>query len=479
MNKRIVLYGAGKRCRDLYKILEQSQYEVVAILDSNPDTWGMKIGDRSVEAPEKILYLKEMGVCITVANLQVRQTIRNMLQQKYQYNLEKEVNYNHLILDIYRNSDEIRKVMQQSMSSCYNEQNVLFDCYNGLGLGGVEAWTKDICGSLIKNGQKNTFIISDQGDYEVPDALTNHIIKVGINHEERFSQYSIVNLVEAIRRMLPCQIVTCTTNEVMVAAYLVKCYYPDMIKVISVIHNSNESMYADYIDFRECSDLYIGVSQDIIKDMINMGVEASCITSMTCPFQCKAELERTYSVDMQYPIRIGYAGRIEYSQKRMDLLLKCLERLEERQVPFRMELAGDGTAREEMESFIQNRRMEEKVKFLGRLKREEMSLFWKHQDICVNLADFEGRCISIIEAMGNGAIPIVTATSGVREDIVDGVNGYIVPIGEYGAVADYIEYLAEHRNKLSDMGTRAHKAVYPKSKMENHLIFWENILRNG
>lgn len=478
MKKKLFLYGAGKRCRDLCKILQQTDYEIIAILDSNSGRWGNVIEGYPIEAPEKIKWLKEFGVCITVADIKSKQAIRNMFWQKYQYDLKREVNYNQLILEVYRDSETIKSVIQKQNNHIGFEENILFDCYNGLGLGGVEAWTKDICSTLIKSGQNNIYIISDQGNYVVPDILINHILKVDINHEEKFLESTILNLIKTIIKMLPCKIITCTTNEVMVAAYLVKCRYPQLIKIISVIHNSNESVYDDYMDFKTCPDLYIGVSQDIIEDMISRGVESSKITSMTCPFFCERKLERTYTEDMTKPICLGYAGRMEDSQKRMDLLLKCVELLEEKNVCFRMELAGDGTARQKMENFINSKHLERKVKFLGRLKREEMPYFWKQQDICVNFADFEGRCISIIEAMGNGAVPIVTATSGVKEDITNGVNGYIVPIGDYRAVADHIEYLSYHREKLPDMGTIAHKIVYPKSRMEKHLEFWKDILKN-
>ena len=78
--------------------------------------------------------------------------------------------------------------------------------------------------------------------------------------------------------------------------------------------------------------------------------------------------------------------------------------------------------------------------------------------------------------MGNGAVPVVTATSGVKEDITDDENGYIVPIGDYNAMAERIGYLASHRERLRTMGKLAHDVVYPKSRIESHLEFWKGIL---
>lgn len=477
MSEKIFLYGAGKRCKELCKILQHSEYEIIAIIDSSTTKWGELIDGYRVEAPDKIPLLKDFRVCITPYETSIKRAIRSMLWKEYQYDLRREVSYNQLIIEGYKGKEVIRKAIQKQAVRINREERILFDCYNGLALGGVQAWTMDICTALIKKGYDNVYIITDQGNYDIPHLLSKHINKAKINHEESFSEDSILNLMEIMLSALPCKVITCTTNEVMLAAYLVKRSYPSLMDIISVIHNSNENVYENYMDFRECSDFYIGVSQDIVEEMITRGVDAKRVGNMTCPFSCEKTLKRTYTEDATQPICIGYAGRIVYSQKRMDLLVKCVELLVERNVNFRLEIAGEGKDCREIKNYISNRHFEEKVIFLGKLKRDDMPSFWKKQDICVSFSDFEGRCISIIEAMGNGVVPIVTATSGVKEDIENGVNGYIVPIGDYKVIAELIEQLSKHREKLKDMGKRAHEMVYPKSRMDKHLEFWENILR--
>ena len=84
----------------------------------------------------------------------------------------------------------------------------------------------------------------------------------------------------------------------------------------------------------------------------------------------------------------------------MDLLQKLIGALVKRNVDFRLELAGDGAARNDLEEVVRRNQWDEKVIFLGRLDRSKLSWFWKRQDICINMADFEGRSISILEAMG-------------------------------------------------------------------------------
>ena len=73
-----------------------------------------------------------------------------------------------------------------------------------------------------------------------------------------------------------------------------------------------------------------------------------------------------------------------------------------------------------------------------------------------------------MEALANGAVPVVTATSGVREDITDGENGYIVQI--------QVAALEQHRDILMTMGEKAHDSICPKCRMQDHLWFWNEIL---
>lgn len=475
MEKKLILYGAGQRCRELCKILKDlNATNNLVIVDSNPDMAGCEVEGLYVGIPDKIIGDCDSNLCITIADKTVNHLVREKLMSEYGFQEEQLVSFNKVILSAFTDDEEIKDIFNCKMS--HDRENILFDCYNGLGLGGVEAWTMDLCSALIKHGYDNMYIISDKGDYDISNLLRKHVLAVEINHTRHYDKKTVINIVKTIMDKAPCKVVTCTVNEVMLAAYLVKKRCPDMVKVISVIHNSSEDIYADYLDFKECSDMYIGVSEDIKNDMIARGISQDQISVMTCPFECDEFLDREYTENQFQPIRIGYAGRIEYVQKRVDLILKLIERLTEKQVYFVIELAGDGAARKQMEEWVLRNKMAGNVKFLGSLKRPKMKDFWRKQDICVNMADFEGRCISKLEAMANGAVPVITATAGAKEDVIDSVNGYIVPMGDYEMAADKIEYLSNYRGELRKMGSLAHDAVYPKSSMETHLKFWEQIL---
>lgn len=476
---KLILYGAGKRCRNLCKVLLKSDIKTVIITDSDCNKWEKELEGYQIIAPEALENYDNTYFCITPGDRCIAEEIRQTLQERYHFNSEYELSYGRTMLQIYVQIYWQNPILRQGMAEAKKigdrGKSVLFDCYNGLVMGGVESWTMDLCQALIKSGRENVFIISDKGSYPVPPILESHILQADIDHRERFLNSSTQSVMDIIITKMPCTVVTCIPDDVMLAAYIVKCYCPDMVEIVSVIHNSNEGIYNEYMDFRDCADFHIGVSRDIQDDLVRRGISPKKITSMTCPFFCKQNLQRSYSGNSE-PLRIGFAGRMEYYQKRMDLIMKLVAELVNRKVFFIMEFAGAGSAQDEMKEFVEVKHLEEKVRFCGQLRRSEIPVFWTKQDICINLADFEGRCISKLEAMANGTVPIITRTAGAAEDVVNGINGYIVPVGDYLAAADWIEYLSKHRERLQKMGSLAHDAVYPKSRMEPHLEFWKGIL---
>ena len=116
MAYKTILYGAGKRCVTLCKILSALNVKHIIIVDSNSDTWGKRIEGYSVESPEIIKTIKEMYFCITVANLAVADEIRNDIKDRFLCDLNREISLNKLILKSYKESSLVRdKILKHSV----------------------------------------------------------------------------------------------------------------------------------------------------------------------------------------------------------------------------------------------------------------------------------------------------------------------------------------------------------------------------
>lgn len=471
--KSVVLYGAGKKCRSILELIEHTDIRIEAIFDGNKEKQGTFVGDYEVYPPSDISKFPSSDIFICILNRTVSSEIKVQLIEKLQIPGDKVFVYPEIIKYILKRSYEADRLFREMRSNTRREFSVIFESRFGFGVGGIEAWTKTIYEGLLKEGipilvlARNVKGKTDSGYDPVRE----------ISSDGNAFDLSL-NLLTFFCRHVPCIFVSSQPAEELMAATVLKEVFPDKIRIISVIHGGLNDIYQAYLPYKEQTDRYVAVSKRIKSDLSELGVDETEIDIMTCPFLHIDIADRKYSVCEDQPVKIGYAGRIEYSQKRMDLIMRFIERLVDRKVNFSFEIAGEGSAYEDIKTFISERDLGHRVKLSGAVKREEIPVFWRHQDIAINLSDFEGHSISQMEAMSGGAVPIVTDTSGVEDDIENGITGFVVPIGDYETAVRKTEYLADNRDKLKTMGMAAHRALMDKGLMEEHILYWKKLIED-
>ena len=85
----------------------------------------------------------------------------------------------------------------------------------------------------------------------------------------------------------------------------------------------------------------------------------------------------------------------------------------------------------------------------------------------------EGTPRTVLEAMAMGRPIITTDTQGCRETVIDGKNGFIVPIKNAEAVAEKMIWFIEHPESIPTMGEESLLLVNEKfdvNKVNNNMI---------
>lgn len=477
MEKEIVLiYGAGKLGTFLCRLANIAKVMEVHIVDSSSEKWGKIVEGYVVESPREIYKYKNDKYCIAVANEDFKQQILRGLIDEYEFIQDNEFELNDLEMRLFESIFDYSAIKVKEWDEDINKRRIVFSSIKGLGLGGIEAWIKDVTLQLRHEKFENIAVLTAMGGYHICKDMTfwEEEMDFDIVSMDKIEIWE--NIYKYLSKHLPCVVITEKLNETFIVAVLLKKYFPDSIRIITVCHAGLKEAVQSYAKYDKWIDAYVGVSEDIREILQDLKINKEKIYKMQIPFACDERLNREYVKDNSRPIMIGYAGRVTYKQKRIDLMMKLVLELEKRSIDYVMNVAGNGDALEDLKEFTKNNNLSKKIIFSKRIDRDKISVFWKQQDICINLADYEGRSISITEAMGNGAVPIVTDTSGVKEDISNNVNGYIVSLGDYQEMADKIEYLYYHREKIKKMGHMAHDVVYPKSQMKQHIVFWKMLL---
>ncbi|MCM1266494.1 MAG: glycosyltransferase [Bacteroidales bacterium] len=154
--------------------------------------------------------------------------------------------------------------------------------------------------------------------------------------------------------------------------------------------------------------------------------------------------------------RIVAVGRLN-AQKNHKLLLRAFAAFVKTHGEYRLELYGQGELEDELKSFAAKLHIEEKVIFRGFCERVLSKI--RTAAMYVLSSDYEGISNSMLEAMALG-LPVIATdcpVGGSRMYIKDGVNGFLVPVGDVEALAQAMGRLADDPALGEKLGGEAAK----------------------
>lgn len=162
----------------------------------------------------------------------------------------------------------------------------------------------------------------------------------------------------------------------------------------------------------------------------------------------KARLRAEYGYDgdtfiMIYPADLSV-------RKNQPMLFDALQKIAEKNKNVKLLLPGQPIRLEEYKRMISERGIADNVEFLG--YRRDINNLVGLSDLSVASSFQEGLPINIIEAMAMGNAIVATDVRGNNDAVEDGVNGYLVPVGDSDLMAEKILELMNDREKLRTFG---------------------------
>ncbi|MHC4714324.1 MAG: glycosyltransferase, partial [Planctomycetota bacterium] len=152
------------------------------------------------------------------------------------------------------------------------------------------------------------------------------------------------------------------------------------------------------------------------------------------------------------------------AQKDLGTVLTAWRDFAPRQPPSLLVLVGDGDQRGELESFVADNNLAETVRFEG--WRPNVPEYLAAADVFASSSRYEGTHIALGEAMAAGLPVIATPVGGARDFVGDGENGFIVDIGDSGALAEKLALLAKDRELRARLGAAARLTVESELEQE-------------
>lgn len=468
--KKLYFFGAGTVGKRWIKFALKYDIKIEGVIDNNKDLWGHYCEGILIYSADILQSLKNILVYITCVNCEA------IKKQLFDIGLTKEqiIDFNSLLGRMVYLAIKNGSFVVSLDKIKFNQNNkILIDLNQGMVLGGVESWSYAMAQSWKKAGYKGIFLA---GDFHKPTVIndtyaTNKIQLLEVNDEK----LRLDRCIESIIKHLPCIVIGNFPLYIFCAACIVKSWYPDKIKVVAVQHNDEDIYYNTYAVLQEYIDCCLVISSQIEYKLLQRGVRKEIIYHLDWEIPCDEVLE--WHLKNNEILQIGYAGRITISQKRADLFIVIAKELLKKGVQFKLNIAGTGDYLETLKSQVISEKLEDYFNILGVIDRACIPDFWKRQDVMISCSEWEGHSITQAEAMAAGAVPVITDVSGAKDDVTDGKNGFIVPLGDIALLTDKITYLYHNRDKLETMGYMAHSTIYEKQKNMNQKDFWDRLFK--
>jgi len=175
-------------------------------------------------------------------------------------------------------------------------------------------------------------------------------------------------------------------------------------------------------------------------------------------------------------LQIVSTGRLTW-KKGYEYAIAAMKLLKDKGVPFEYRIIGEGNHRQALEYAIYENNLQDCVWLCGSKLPLEVLEQLQKADVFLHSAISEGFCNAVIEAQACGLPVVCTDADGLAENIADWVTGFVVPKWNANAMAEKLQWCADNKNMLTQIGAEGVKRVNEKFRIEDQLTSFLNFYR--
>lgn len=212
----------------------------------------------------------------------------------------------------------------------------------------------------------------------------------------------------------------------------------------------------------ENGELFIALSQDMKKDVMDLGCDEEKIKVMDTGIDISKFPFRKRNPGKK--IRLLTVARL-VEKKGLEYLIRAFARVNDAELT----IIGRGPMEQRLKNLASTLGVDDKISFLGTVPYDALPSHYYNSDIFVlpSITDSRGGkdefSMAMKEAMSTGMPVVSTFHAGIPEVITDGKNGFLAPEKDHIALADKIAYMAENPavcRRISRAGRKTVEKVY-------------------
>ncbi|GHC06513.1 glycosyltransferase family 4 protein [Thermomonas carbonis] len=180
-------------------------------------------------------------------------------------------------------------------------------------------------------------------------------------------------------------------------------------------------------------------------------------------------------------LRLIYHGVLKQHQKRVLDLPKIVQHALDLGVPVELSIVGAGPDEAALRDACNTLVERGAVRFLGVVSPDSVATLLEQHDVYLLASAFEGMPNALIEAMGRGCVPVVSRMeSGIPELVDDGINGFMVSVGDTIAFAERLQFLWQHPERREQMAAHAHETAHGGGfRVEDMVAAYRRVFADG
>jgi len=147
-------------------------------------------------------------------------------------------------------------------------------------------------------------------------------------------------------------------------------------------------------------------------------------------------------------------------QKNIKLIVDSLKLVSERNIQYRMFFVGDGYAKEDLEAYVRELGLDDRIAFLGKiLDRDYLRSLFARADLFLFPSVYDNAPIVIREAAAVATPSLVIANTNTAEGIIDNVNGFLSE-NDAESYANRILSIISDKELLRKAGEKARDTIF-------------------
>jgi glycosyltransferase involved in cell wall biosynthesis len=235
------------------------------------------------------------------------------------------------------------------------------------------------------------------------------------------------------------------------------------LTAVDILHNDT-SHIADAVKASRSIDRHVAVTYRVAASLAERGVPEGRVVVIPNGVDVNGafSFDRLALAEARRKLEIGpgtfvitFVGRLA-DEKRPDAFLEIVAGLE-RAAGVEAIVVGDGPLADEVDLAIRQQQLP--VRRIARVERALMHEVYAASDLLVVPSVVEGMPLVVLEALAMGCPVAATAAGDLGRIIVNGYNGYLVPIGDVRALIPLIRTHIRDPKRHAAMSAAAHRSV--------------------